>query len=528
MPWLPPPANHPPEPVLPSQRAWPLHGVEASRQIEAAGLAATPAHALIERAGLAVARLAQAVLAPGEAVAVLAGPGNNGGDGLIAAAHLQRWGQRVQVYAVGPSDKRPDDARHAWALAQGAGVPICTGLPATPPPVGLWLDALLGLGARRAPSDEMAAAIRLVNADAAAVLAVDLPSGLCADTGRVLGEAAVRADHTLSLLTLKPGLFTGAGREHSGRVWWHGLALPAEIGAPPPDAWLTGPPRWPERRHGQHKGSFGDVLVVGGAPGMGGAALLAARAALRAGAGRVLLCMVDEGGLWTDPVRPELMPRQPATALTPQLLTNSTVVCGCGGGDDVARWLPGVLHYAARLVLDADGLNAVALDSALLAQLAERSARGQPTIVTPHPLEAARLLGCTAADIQADRLGRALALAVRCAATVVLKGSGSVVAAAGETAVINPTGNPRLATAGSGDVLAGWLGGAWSAQPATPAHALASAVTWRHGHGAETAAGDHELPLRADDLIEAMAGSNSGVRSCLLLTKGKTLCLPEK
>ena len=235
--------------------------------------------------------------------------------------------------------------------------------------------------------------------------------GLSADTGRVLGDAAVRAAHTLSLLTLKPGLFTADGREHAGQVWWHGLGLASATA--PPQAWLSGRPGWPPRGHGQHKGSFGDVLVLGGAAGMGGAALLAARAALACGAGRVFIARLDPAeALAVDPQRPELMPRRPESLLSPAVLGAATVVCGCGGGTAVAECLPAVLADAARLVLDADALNAIAGSTALQAALLDRASRQRPTLLTPHPLEAARLLGTTTAAIQADRLAQAQALPV--------------------------------------------------------------------------------------------------------------------
>jgi hydroxyethylthiazole kinase-like uncharacterized protein yjeF len=264
----------------------------------------------------------------------------------------------------------------------------------------------------------------------------------------------------------------------------------------------------PGRAHAQHKGSFGDVLVLGGAPGMGGAALLAARAALTAGAGRTYLARLD-GDAQPDPARPELMPRMPDDALQPALLQRATVVAGCGGGQAIAATLPAVLAHAARLVLDADGLNAVASDDGLRRALRVRADRGLPTVLTPHPLEAARLRGCDTAAVQADRLAQAQALADGCQAVVVLKGSGSVIAAPGRTPHINASGNARLGSGGTGDVLAGWLGGLWAqaagSDATTTAFDAACAAVWLHGHAAER--GDLRLPLRAADLIDQMAAS---------------------
>jgi len=499
----------PPVAVLPSRQAWPLHDSAASRRLEALGLAARPPHALMALAGLMTARLTQALAAPEALIWVAAGPGNNGGDGLVAARHLQQWGRRVSVCWLGRPQNLPDDAADALAQAQAAGVAISGALPDRLPDRSMsqplfTIDALLGLGAHRAPQGEVAAAIALLCNSPSPCLAVDLPSGLAADSGALLGDAAVRASHTLSLLTLKPGLFTASGRDHAGRVWLHDLGC--DLGAEPASAWLSAPPQPAERGHSQHKGSFGDVIVLGGAPGMGGAALLAARAALAAGAGRVLVARLDGQALSVDALRPELMPRHPAQVLRPDVLAKATVVCGCGGGKAVAALLPVVLRHAGRLVLDADGLNAVAGTPALAALLQGRADRGQATVLTPHPLEAARLLAISSAQVQADRLHHAAALALATRATVVLKGSGSVVASPGARAAINPTGNGRLATAGSGDVLAGWLGGRWSAAAAgANAHAVACDAVWLHGAAAEQ--GDARLPLRASDLIEAMAAA---------------------
>ena len=496
-----------PWPVLPAWRAWALHGVAASRRLEATALASHAPHALMARAGLATARLALAVAPHARRVWVAAGPGNNGGDGLVAARWLHSWGKQVSVSLLGPPALLPADAQAAWQAAVAAGVPVQAGLPASLE-ADLCLDALLGLGARRAPEGAIAEAIRCLNGQTAPVLAIDLPSGLNADTGNRLGPDAVRATHTLSLLSLKPGLFTAEGRDLAGRVWLDTLGVQPQ--GEPATAWLGGRPASAARRHAQHKGSFGDVLVLGGADGMGGAAWLAGRAALAAGAGRVLVARLGGDPLAGDDHRPELMPRTPASVLQPDTLGRCTVVLGCGGGDAVEPLLAGVLQHAGRLVLDADGLNALARQPGLWPLLA---ARAGPTVLTPHPLEAARLLGCSAARVQADRLAAAQTLADRAQAVVLLKGSGTVVAAPGRVPVLNPTGNGRLGTAGSGDVLAGWLGAGLAARPLgavggrpetlEAARLAACDAAWLHGRAAEV--GDLRLPLRAADLVEAMA-----------------------
>jgi hydroxyethylthiazole kinase-like uncharacterized protein yjeF len=347
------------------------------------------------RAGLAVARLAQAVAPHARHITVLAGPGNNGGDGLIAALHLHRQGRQVQVVHLADPARLPADAADALRKLVAARVPLRGELTALRD-TDLLIDGLLGLGASRAPDGPIAQAIDAANGSGRPVLAIDLPSGLNVDTGQARGDQAMRADWTLSLLTLKPGLFTALGRDQAGDVWIDDLGI---VDDEPADGLAgrlrhaAGPGAFRGRRHVQHKGSFGDLAVVGGAPGMQGAAWLAARAALTAGAGRVYC-----SACWARPnpasTRAAPNDAQPAlVAPPPALLAATTVVCGCGGGAGRA----GVVAPAAverwRLVLDADALNAIAADEALRPLLRARAARGLATLLTPHPLEAARLLG---------------------------------------------------------------------------------------------------------------------------------------
>ena len=456
--------------VLPSSVEQPLFDVAATQRIEARERGALPPHTLMGRAGLAVARLAMAMAPHARCIWVAAGPGNNGGDGLEAALHLKQWGKQVHLSLMGNAAALPADAAHALQRAQAAGVTLGSATPPALAPHDLAIDALLGIGASRPPQGALADLIRQLNALACPVLAVDLPSGLNADTGQPLGGACINAAHTLALLTLKPGLFTASGRDHAGQVWFDALGVSASSGvgataaADAPRAWLSASVAAGAasgRRHAQHKGSFGDVAIIGGASGMAGAGLLAARAALAAGAGRVFVELLGDS-LTVDLLHPELMLRNGWSAGPASAISLSTVVCGCGGGDAVKAPLPRLLGLAARLVLDADALNAIAADAALQTQLTHRAARQLPTVLTPHPLEAARLLGIATAEVQADRLRAAQTLANRFACCVVLKGSGSVIAAPFETPRINATGNAALATAGTGDVLAGWLGGLWA------------------------------------------------------------------
>jgi ADP-dependent NAD(P)H-hydrate dehydratase / NAD(P)H-hydrate epimerase len=485
------------ERIFTSRRNWPLHDATSSRLIEQQALAGKEAHTLMRRAGAAVAALARALRPHAQSAWVVCGPGNNGGDGLVAAMHLHAAGLRTEVTLVADPAHLPADARDALARAQAAGVQVSARQPSNDAP-DIAIDALLGLGGNRPAGEDIAHWIAALNTLHCPVLAVDLPSGLNPDTGQPRGTHCVTATHTLSLLTLKPGLFTGSGRDRAGEVWFDDLDV---TGTAAPTANLcTVTCESTPRKHAQHKGSFGDVAVVGGAAGMVGAALLAARAAHAAGAGRVYVNLLDHASAALDPQRPELMFRSTWWQEAADTLANATVVCGCGGGDSVRSVLPRLLSLAGRLVLDADALNAVAADSGLQQLLAARRSRGRDTVLTPHPLEAARLLETTTNAVQSDRLAAAQRLAERFACVVVLKGSGSVIASAGESPWINGSGNASLATAGTGDVLAGWLGGSWS-QPEANAKQAARSTTWLHGHAADRC---RNAPMRAADLIEEM------------------------
>jgi len=491
-----------------------LLGVAATRRIEGEALAALPPFTLMARAGEAVARLAIALAPHARRIVVFAGPGNNGGDGIEAATRLCDWGKPTTVLRVGVAATLPSDASQALARASEAGVDI-RDFDADEAIAGdrpdLVIDALLGIGASRPPEGAIAAAIGRI-ADLAAlgarVLAIDVPSGFDVDRGQPLGTACVGADDTLTLIAPKPGLFTGSGRDHAGRTWCARLGVDSPSGSA--DAWLvgTGDPSCAvsARRHASHKGSFGDVAVVGGAPGMAGAAWLAARAAHAAGAGRVFVDLVgeragmNEASTEVDPVRPELMSRRAWAESDAAVIAATTVVCGCGGGDAVRATLPKLLSVAVRLVLDADALNALAADPSLLALAAARARRGHATILTPHPLEAARLLGATAASVQADRLSATRELAARLGSVIVLKGSGTVICAADGTARVNATGNASLASAGTGDVLAGWIGGRWASLTANAFDTATRAVI-EHGAAAEP---QRPGALRAADLVERL------------------------
>jgi hydroxyethylthiazole kinase-like uncharacterized protein yjeF len=508
--------------LLNTRSALPLHGTAATRALERAAAAGLPEFALMARAGLAVAQLALALAPHARRIWIACGPGNNGGDGLEAASHLQRWGLHPCVTWLGSETRLPADAALALSHARAAGVPFGDAPPDDLGPLDLGIDALLGIGASRAPTGSMAQWLEQLRNGAAPLLAVDIPSGLDADTGALYadnpttkssnaGRARHAPRHTLSLLTLKPGLFTAHGRDVCGTVWFDDLGVRSP--SAPPDAWLSATPPPRVRPHASHKGSFGDVAIIGGQddPGHGtsmmGAALLAATAALHAGAGRVYVSLLGAAVPRLSGRQPELMFRDPGALPLEQL----TVVCGCGGGDAVRAPLPAILQHAAKLVLDADALNAVATDPALQSALTSRAQHGQATILTPHPLEAARLLSTNAQAGQSERLRAAQVLAERFGCVVVLKGSGSVIAAPGETPHINPSGNARLATAGTGDVLAGLTG----ARLALGADAFEAACAAVFEHGTLADHWPDDRTLTAGTLAERLMPAGGTAQSAL-------------
>ena len=402
----------------------PVYLTQEIRRIEQAN-AGLP---LMERAGTAAAELAVTLLSDkGKDVLVLAGPGNNGGDAKVVARVLQEKFFRVTV--VTASDAIPSK------------------------PFNLVIDGLFGIGLSRPVEGDYARLIDYANAQTCPVLALDIPSGLNSDTGQVLGRA-VRATHTITFIGLKPGLLTLDGPGHCGKVTVADLSSESggqeggQIAEPALFASVLKP-----RPQNFHKGMAGSVAVIGGATGMTGAALLAARAALKLGAGRVYVGLLEEG-LSHDPGALELMLRQPDDALGLDL--DAIVIGpGLGQGERAETLLGAVLASDIPCVLDADALNLIAANGDLRAACARRTA---DTLLTPHPAEAARLLAQTTADVQADRLKAAKNLSQNLNAHVVLKGNGSILVARDGHWFINTSGNPGMASAGMGDVLAGILG----------------------------------------------------------------------
>jgi ADP-dependent NAD(P)H-hydrate dehydratase / NAD(P)H-hydrate epimerase len=445
--------------------AQPIYLTRDIRRIEQAAAQAAPP--LMERAGAAAAELAARLASErGKDILVLAGPGNNGGDARIAADRLRQLFFRVTVVTPAETAALPADRR--WALL---------------------IDGLFGIGLQRPVAGDYARLVELANAQRCPVLAIDIPSGVESDTGRVLGTA-VRATHTITFIALKPGLLTLDGPDHCGEVSVADLGLEAaKLLAPA--AWVAGPELFSmalkPRPRNFHKGMAGSLGILGGASGMTGAALLAGRAALHLGAGRIYVGLLGHEAPDVDLAAPELMLRHPDDALGQEL---DALVVGPGLGDSerAEALVAAALASDMPCVVDADGLNILAQNRDLRAACTRRAS---DTLLTPHPAEAARLLGTKTADVQADRVEAARRLARELNAHVVLKGHGSIVAARDGHWFVNRSGNSGMASAGMGDVLSGILG-ALLAQRYSGESALVLGV---HVHGAA-----------ADELVREGAG----------------------
>jgi hydroxyethylthiazole kinase-like uncharacterized protein yjeF len=406
----------------------PIYLAADIRRIEKAQEKASPP--LMERAGAAAAELAASLASErGKDVLILAGPGNNGGDARVVARRLAEMFFRVSL--VSRPEELPGD--RAW---------------------GLVVDGLFGIGLARPVEGPYAALVELANRCRCPVLALDVPSGLDSETGRVLG-AAVRATHTITFIGLKPGLLTLDGPDHCGDVVVDALGLQPPAG----DGWLATPELFASalrrRPRNFHKGLAGSLGILGGAAGMLGAALLAGRAALHLGAGRVYAGLLDENAPGVDMAAPELMLRHAEDVLGEDL---EALVAGpgLGQGERAETLLGAVLSSDIACALDADALNLISESEDLRKACARRTA---DTLLTPHPAEAGRLLSLSTADVQANRVKAARDLARHFNAHVVLKGNGSVIALRDGRWLVNRTGNPGMASAGTGDVLAGILGG---------------------------------------------------------------------
>lgn len=432
----------------------PLYRPQQVTEIDARAIDELPVSAfeLMERAGAAAWSLLHKRWPKAKRIAVACGPGNNGGDGYVLARLAKAAGCKVQVvmpHGAAPRTAPARQAAAAWREAGGRST-LFDGLL---PEVDVWVDALYGVGLRRAPEDMALAMIERINASRLPVLALDVPSGLDADRGTALGMS-LRARLTLSFIAAKRGLYTGQARDFDGEVMLDSLGVPDHILANfAPAAWLYRPEQLgaglAPRHANAHKGEYGHVLCVGGEVGMGGAVRLCAEAALRVGVGLASVATRSEGVAALVAARPEAMTHavENAEALRP-LVERADVLAvgpGLGQGDWGRALFETAVTSGKPLILDADGLNL----------LAEHPRELPQAILTPHPGEAARLLAVKNAEIQADRFAAVEALARRFNCVVVLKGAGTLVAAPAETTAVIGAGNPGMATGGMGDILTG-------------------------------------------------------------------------
>lgn len=410
------------------------------------------AQVLMERAGEAAWNLLRARWPDANRIGIACGPGNNGGDGYVVARLARRAGCTVRVVCPHGANPRTPEARRALADFRAAGGSV-SGFDGLLPEADVWVDALYGTGLTRPPSEEAQGVIERINAARVPVLSLDVPSGLDADTGHASG-IAVRATVTLSFVAGKRGLYTGRARDFDGEVRIDALDLPPEIfGNFVPAACLARPEelaKWLAPRHANaHKGEHGHVLCIGGEVGMGGAVRLCAEGALRTGVGLASVATRSEGVAALVAARPEAMTHAVECADDLRPLAERATVLAVGPGLGQGDWGRALFAVAIAsdkaLVLDADALN-------LLSQAPQRVPQA---ILTPHPGEAARLLGIDKSEVQADRFGAAEALTKRYGAVVVLKGAGTIVAAPGEVPAVIGAGNPGMATGGMGDVLSG-------------------------------------------------------------------------
>ncbi len=436
---------------------------------------------------------------------VMCGPGNNGGDGYVVATMAARAGIDVSVCSLVDTSDLKGDAALALKDWQDAGGKVLPWPLVVEAKFDLVLDALLGTGIDREVGGEYRSAIEFLNSLDCPVVAIDIPSGLNADTGCVMG-CAVRAQSSVTFVGRKRGMYTADGADYCGNISFDDLSIPAEVagaitgsGSLVKTGFLHG--LLATRKRNSHKGSYGHVLGVGGIEGMSGAIRLCGEAALRSGAGRVTLATDPVHAALVNLSRPELMVKPVAGTDDLLKLVNDAHIIAAGPGLGRTDWSGSLfkvcLDSDAPMVVDADGLN-------LLAEQGSAITRGN-WILTPHPAEAARLLDCETADIQQDRVTSAQAIARRYNAVVALKGCGTVIAGPDGEYAICPLGNPGMATAGSGDVLTGiiaaLLGQGLSCQEAAVAGVVA------HAEAGDLAAQSlGEMSLIAGDIIDQLPG----------------------
>jgi NAD(P)H-hydrate epimerase len=471
-----------------------LYTAEQVRRLDACAIEGhgIPGIDLMQKAGWSTFEAARKKFPAACRYLVFCGSGNNGGDGYIIALLAREAGLDATVCALRDPADLKGDAGKAAALWLEAGGTVTPWPEESLADCDLVFDALLGTGLDREPAGDYAVAIERINQSAKPVVAVDIPSGLHADTGVALGRT-VKADLTVTFIGNKRGLFTADGPDFAGQVVYSDLETPDSVrdselnyGILIRDKLIAN--LLPTRRRNSHKGSYGWMLGVGGNTGMSGAIRLAGEAALRAGTGKVTLATRHDHAALVNLACPELMVRGVDDGSELEGLVEAVDVVVTGTGLGQTAWSGNVLKTCLAsplpIVIDADGLN-------LLARMNPESteAPAQNWILTPHPAEAARLLGCASRDIQSDRVEAASRLARRYQAVTVLKGCGTVVAEPGGRYAVCPFGNPGMATAGTGDVLAGVIG-ALVAQGVTDLWQAAMAGVLAHALAGDLAAAE--------------------------------------
>lgn len=461
-----------------------------------------PGIELMNRAGAACYELLVQHYPDAEHIVVCCGSGNNAGDGYVIARLAHEDNRRVTIVSGSDPEQLKGDARTAWGAAKADGLKI------TPFDASLFrsadviVDALFGTGLDRELSGEYLAMVEAMNSCNSPVLAVDIPSGIHADSGRVLG-VAVRAQQTVTFIGLKQGLFTGEAPDYTGQLLFSDLKLPAGvyehvISSTERISWQGVQSLLPPRARNAHKGDSGHVLIVGGNHGMAGAACLAAEAAGRAGAGLITVATRAEHTVAMAATLPEVMwqAAEDEIALRSLMARATVIAIGPGLGQDAwgRKMLATVLDSPLPLIVDADALNLLALEGA----------QREHWILTPHPGEAARLLSSSAAEVNQQRFESAIALAERFQAQVVLKGAGSLVVMPAGPVALCTDGNPGMAVAGMGDTLTGIIA-------AMVAQGLELYDAARLGVALHAAAGDvaaqaGERGLMAGDVIASLRG----------------------
>jgi NAD(P)H-hydrate epimerase len=465
--------------------------------IEEAGI---PGYTLMSRAGAAAWDALREAWPEARHIVVVCGTGNNGGDGYVLARLALEARCRVMVLQLGDAGRIGGDALTAREAYLAAGGVVSVGDPALLQDAGVIVDALLGTGLERPLEGEWLSMVEALNRAAAPVLAIDIPSGLHADTGAVLG-AAVEAQRTMTFIGRKQGLYTGRAAEFTGAVSFSDLGVPAGIcqRIPPPARLVTAPSLGKlaaPRPRAAHKGAHGHVLVIGGDRGMNGAVRLAGEAALRVGAGLVSLATRTDHAAVISAACPELMSHGVGSAreLLPLLARATVVVAGPGlGRSPWARALfAAALESSLPLLVDADALNL----------LSREPTRRDDWVLTPHPGEAGRLLQQDTAAVQRDRYAAVRALGDAFGGVAVLKGAGTLVYRAGSPVEVCAAGNPGMATGGMGDVLSGVIAGLIAQGLDLPRASTAGVCL--HARAGDRAAGQGERGMTARDVIDAL------------------------